>query len=69
MLMRRLVFVGIAAVMYLIPVMPASAADPYDLDVVLPITGTFAFVGTTHQKELQVLQEIVNKQGGIQAGR
>jgi len=66
MLLRRLVFVGIAAAMCLIPAVTARAADAYDIDVVLPISGTFAFVGTTHQKELQVLQEIVNKQGGIQ---
>ena len=50
----------------LVPALQATAADPYDINVVLPITGTFAFVGTTHQKELQVLEGIVNKQGGIQ---
>src|SRR5271170_467032 len=66
MLLRRLVFFGIAAAMCLIPALTANAADTYDIDVVLPITGTFAFVGTTHQKELQVLEGIVNKHGGIQ---
>src|ERR1700735_726978 len=66
MFVRRLASIGIAMAMLLIPAIPASAADPYDIDVVLPITGTFAFVGTTHQKELQVLEGVVNKEGGIQ---
>jgi branched-chain amino acid transport system substrate-binding protein len=66
MFVRRLASIGIALAMCLIPALQATAADPYDIDVVLPITGTFAFVGTTHQKELQVLEGIVNKQGGIQ---
>jgi branched-chain amino acid transport system substrate-binding protein len=66
MFVHRLAAIGIAMAMLLVPAIPASAADPYDIDVVLPITGTFAFVGTTHQKELQVLEGIVNKEGGIQ---
>ena len=65
MLMRRLAVLGIALGMCLIPAFTATAADPYDIDVVLPITGTFAFVGTTHQHELAVLEGIVNKNGGI----
>jgi branched-chain amino acid transport system substrate-binding protein len=51
--------------MCLFPALATAAADPYNIDVVLPITGTFAFVGTTHQKELTVLESMVNKQGGI----
>jgi branched-chain amino acid transport system substrate-binding protein len=66
MLVRRLTIIGIALAMCLVPALRASAADPYDIDVVLPITGTFAFVGVTHQKELQVLEGVVNKGGGIQ---
>jgi branched-chain amino acid transport system substrate-binding protein len=66
MFVRRLASVAIAMAMCFIPTLQATAADPYDIDVVLPITGTFAFVGTTHQKELKVLEGIVNKQGGIQ---
>jgi branched-chain amino acid transport system substrate-binding protein len=65
MFVKRLAFVALATALCLVPALAASAADPYDIDVVLPITGTFAFVGTTHQHELQVLEGIVNKQGGI----
>ncbi len=66
MFAHRLASIGLAVALCLGFALPSSAADPYDIDVVLPITGTFAFVGTTHQKELQVLEGIVNKQGGIQ---
>ena len=66
MLVRRFAIIGIAFALCLVPALRAVAADPYDIDVVLPITGTFAFVGTTHEKELQVLEGVVNKQGGIQ---
>jgi branched-chain amino acid transport system substrate-binding protein len=68
MFVRRLVTLGAVAALCLFPALATSAADPYNIDVVLPMTGTFAFVGTTHQKELTVLEGIVNKQGGI-AGR
>jgi branched-chain amino acid transport system substrate-binding protein len=43
----------------------ASAPDPYPIDVILPITGPGAFVGVTQQKSLTVLQNLVNKEGGI----
>jgi branched-chain amino acid transport system substrate-binding protein len=66
MFVRRLAAIGAVLAMCLVPALATSAAEPYDIDVVLPITGTFAFVGTTHQKELTVLEGIVNKQGGIQ---
>jgi len=63
---RRLFFIGVAAALGLMQAVPAAAADPYNIDVILPITGTFAFVGATHQKELTELEAMVNKQGGIQ---
>jgi branched-chain amino acid transport system substrate-binding protein len=66
MIVRRLASIVAAVAVCLFPAITTSAADPYNIDVVLPITGTFAFVGTTHQKELQVLEGIVNKQNGIQ---
>jgi branched-chain amino acid transport system substrate-binding protein len=46
----------------------SSAADPYQIDVILPLTGGGAFIGQTHQKTLTLLEGVLNKQGGI-AGR
>lgn len=44
----------------------AQAADPpVTIPIILPLTGGGAFVGQTHQKTMQILEEMVNKDGGI----
>ncbi|HXP77119.1 MAG TPA: ABC transporter substrate-binding protein [Stellaceae bacterium] len=45
---------------------PARAADPYEIHVVLPMTGGGSFVGKGQQDSLQALEASVNKAGGIQ---
>lgn len=41
------------------------AADPYDINVILPLTGGGAFLGQGHRANLDILAEVVNKTGGI----
>jgi branched-chain amino acid transport system substrate-binding protein len=43
----------------------AQPSPPYELNVILPLTGPGAFIGQTHQKTLQLLESVVNKSGGI----
>jgi len=43
----------------------AQAADPYEIDAILSLTGTFAFLGNAEAKSLQTLEPLLNKQGGI----
>jgi branched-chain amino acid transport system substrate-binding protein len=43
----------------------AWAADPYEVHVILPLTGGAAFVGQGQQKALVALQDVVNHDGGI----
>jgi branched-chain amino acid transport system substrate-binding protein len=43
----------------------ARAADPYEINAILSLTGTFAFLGTAEAKSLQTLEPLINKQGGI----
>ncbi len=43
----------------------ARAAEPYDLHVILPLTGGGAFVGMGHRDSLNTLAEVVNKSDGI----
>ena len=43
----------------------ARAAEPYEVQVILPLTGGAAFVGQGQQKALMVLQDVVNHDGGI----
>ncbi|HEY8732399.1 MAG TPA: ABC transporter substrate-binding protein [Candidatus Limnocylindria bacterium] len=43
----------------------ATAATPYELHVILPLTGSAAFLGKPEQQALDALQGVVNKSGGI----
>lgn len=48
------------------PVAPSRAADPYNVSVVLPMTGGASFVGLGQKDTLEALAAYVNKNGGIQ---
>jgi branched-chain amino acid transport system substrate-binding protein len=43
----------------------APAAEPYNIHVILPLTGGGAFLGKGHRDSLDTLAEIINKSGGI----
>jgi branched-chain amino acid transport system substrate-binding protein len=43
----------------------ARAADTYDINVILPMTGGAAFVGKGQHESLDALADVVNKEGGI----
>ena len=47
-------------------VSPALSADPYEINVIMPLTGGGAFIAGTQQKSLKVLEDLTNKDGGIQ---
>ena len=42
-----------------------AAGPPLEISVITSLTGGATFIGQTHQKTLQVLEAMVNKQGGI----
>jgi branched-chain amino acid transport system substrate-binding protein len=44
---------------------PAAAVDPYEINVILPLTGNIAFVGQTELQSLKALEAYVNRTGGI----
>jgi branched-chain amino acid transport system substrate-binding protein len=43
----------------------APAAEPYNVHVILPLTGGGAFLGQGHRASLEILAETVNDAGGI----
>ncbi|MGA2393691.1 MAG: ABC transporter substrate-binding protein [Candidatus Lustribacter sp.] len=43
----------------------ARAADPYEINVILSLTGYVAFVGNEQQQALKAIEGYVNKTGGI----
>jgi len=44
---------------------PAAAAETFDLDVIIPLSGGGAFLGTEEQQTIQVTERAINEQGGI----
>src|SRR5579862_7310441 len=44
----------------------AKAADPYDVTVILPLTGGGSFLGKAEHQALQLLEKSINQDGGIQ---
>ena len=57
----------VAALALLVPgaVRPAAAADPFVIPVVLSLTGGGAFLGKSENQSLQLIEDFVNKHGGI----
>ena len=66
-LFRRLLFIVLVLALCATATPPARGADatPFDIDVILSLTGPFTFVGKTDGDALSVLETTVNKQGGI----
>jgi len=62
---RRLAAVVLAAALLAATAPAARAADPYEINVLLDLSGYAAFVGTTQQQALKALEAYVNKNGGI----
>jgi branched-chain amino acid transport system substrate-binding protein len=61
---RRLVAAAIAAGA-LLAAGPVRAADPYEVNVILSLTGTAGFVGQANLGALNALEKLVNQTGGI----
>ena len=62
---QRLIAAVLAAASLVMSGVSARAADPYVINVILPLTGRLAFVGQTDQQSLNALATYVNKSGGI----
>jgi len=43
----------------------AASNKPYDINVILPLTGGVAFLGKEEKKSLQLVQPVINKAGGV----
>ena len=44
---------------------PARAADPYDVNVILSLTGAGAFLGVSEAKAISAIEALTNRSGGI----
>lgn len=61
----RRALAGLALLGTLLPWAPAPAAEPYDINVVLPLTGPAAFLGSAEQRALQQFEKLMAKGDGI----
>jgi branched-chain amino acid transport system substrate-binding protein len=62
---RRMAAVCLAAASLAATASAARAADPYEINAILDLTGYASFVGTTQLQALRALETYVNKNGGI----
>ncbi len=44
---------------------PARAVEPFEIDVILSLTGPFAFLGSSESAAIKALEPIINRAGGI----
>ncbi|HTH95902.1 MAG TPA: ABC transporter substrate-binding protein [Stellaceae bacterium] len=59
------ILASLACLSALIGAPAARAAEPFDIDVVLPLTGGGSFLGHSEQTSLQLAEPVLNKDGGI----
>ena len=67
MIVRRLIALAFAALMLsAAATVPAAAQQaPYEINVILALTGPAAFIGKAEQQALQLLEGVLNKNGGL----
>jgi branched-chain amino acid transport system substrate-binding protein len=64
--LRRVIFSIAAIAALVIPqAAPSRAAEPYEINVIVSLTGPFAFIGSAEAKSVQAIEKIVNATGGI----
>jgi len=45
--------------------LPSVSADPFEINVILPLTGAVAFLGQKEKESLDVIEATVNRAGGV----
>jgi branched-chain amino acid transport system substrate-binding protein len=65
--LRRVIFAVTAVAALVIPLQaaPSRAAEPFEINVIVSLTGPFAFIGSAEAKSVQAIEKIVNATGGI----
>ncbi|HYL49137.1 MAG TPA: ABC transporter substrate-binding protein [Stellaceae bacterium] len=56
---------GAIALVALLVAAPVRAAEPYEINVILPLTGPAAFLGKGEETSLQLAEKAMNASGGI----
>ncbi len=64
-MIRRIVLALTALVLAAIGTVPVRAADPYDVYILLSLTGAGAFLGQSEAKSIAAIETVANRKGGI----
>ncbi|MGH6967622.1 MAG: ABC transporter substrate-binding protein, partial [Stellaceae bacterium] len=56
---------GAVALAAMLATPPARAAEPYEINVILPLTGPAAFLGNGEKTSLELAEKAMNAKGGI----
>jgi branched-chain amino acid transport system substrate-binding protein len=64
LVLRSLALTGLALAL-IAPAAPAGAADPYNIDVILNLTGPGTFLGKAEELSISLLEKRINASGGI----
>jgi branched-chain amino acid transport system substrate-binding protein len=62
--MKRIVAIFLTALLATVP-LAGRAADPFEINVIISMTGSGAFLGKDQQAVLAAIESQVNKAGGI----
>ncbi len=66
--LRRVLVAASAVAALVIPLQaaaPSRAAEPFEINVIVSLTGPFAFIGPAEAASVRAIESIVNKSGGI----
>ena len=63
--LRRATALAVLASLVSVAPLAATAADPYEVTVILPLTGSGSFLGKEEAASLPVIEALANKSGGI----
>lgn len=64
--LHRVIFAVAAVTALIIPqAAPSRAAEPFEINVIVSLTGPFAFIGSAEAKSVLAIEKIVNATGGI----
>ncbi len=65
--LHRVIFAFTAAAALTIPfqLVATRAAEPFEINVIVSLTGPFAFIGNAEAQSVRAIEAIVNKTGGI----
>lgn len=56
---------AVAALVIPLQPTPSRAADPFEINVIVSLTGPFAFIGSAEAASVRAIETLVNKEGGI----